>query len=101
SVTRHYSRSFPTRRSSDLLNTPSDGATYTAPVNVSLSATASDSDGIDRVEFYQGGTLVATSTNGLSDGTRAYTATWASVAAGTRSEEHTSELQSRVELVCR
>ncbi len=46
---------------------------------MALTATASDSDGIKRVEFYQGATLIATST----DTTSPYTATWTTVAAGT------------------
>jgi regulation of enolase protein 1 (concanavalin A-like superfamily) len=42
-----------------------------------------DSDGIDRVEFYQGSTLISSSSNGRSDGSQAYTATWGNVAAAT------------------
>src|SRR5206468_6522370 len=49
---------------------------------INLSATAIDGDGINRVEFYQGNTLVATSTNGAADGSTPYTAVWSNVAAG-------------------
>ena len=64
------------------LTTPSEGTSYTAPASIALAATASDSDGITKVEFYQGATLVATSVNGRGDGTLPYTATWSNVAAG-------------------
>jgi subtilisin family serine protease len=60
------------------LTSPTEGAAYTAPATVAFSATANDADGISRVEFYQGATLVATSVNT----TNPYTATWANVAAG-------------------
>jgi Big-like domain-containing protein len=60
------------------LTAPANGATYTAPASVPLSATASDADGtIARVEFYAGATLLAT------DATAPYSYTWSSVAAGT------------------
>jgi hypothetical protein len=36
------------------LTAPSNGATYTAPATIVMTATASDADGIGRVEFYQG-----------------------------------------------
>ena len=64
------------------MTAPADNANFVAPATISLSANASDSDGITRVEFYQGASLIATSTNGLADGSRAYTATWSNVAAG-------------------
>ena len=60
------------------LTGPAEGASYAAPATVALSANASDADGIDRVEFYQGTTLVATSANTSSP----YTATWTNVPAG-------------------
>ena len=50
------------------LMTPTEGAAFTAPASIALSATASDSDGINRLSFYQGSTLVATSMNGHGDG---------------------------------
>jgi regulation of enolase protein 1 (concanavalin A-like superfamily) len=60
------------------LTAPADGATYTAPATVTMSATASDAEGtIARVEFYNGATLLNTDT------TAPYAFTWSSVAAGT------------------
>ena len=62
------------------LTAPANNSTFVPPASISLSATASDSSyAIDHVEFYQGNTLVATST------TSPYTATWGNVAAGTYS----------------
>jgi regulation of enolase protein 1 (concanavalin A-like superfamily) len=60
------------------LTSPSQGATYTAPASVSLSATASDADGtVARVDFFRGSTLIA------SDASSPYTTTWSNAAAGT------------------
>ena len=60
------------------LTAPANGATFTAPASVTLSATASDSDGtISKVEFYNGTTLLGTDTTSL------YSFSWTSVAAGT------------------
>jgi hypothetical protein len=43
------------------ITSPANGAVLTAPANVSITATASDSDGtISKVEFYSNGTLVHT-----------------------------------------
>jgi subtilisin family serine protease len=58
------------------LTAPADGATFVAPANIPLSASATDDDGIARVEFYSGSTLIATSM------VSPYTATWSGVAAG-------------------
>ena len=60
------------------LTSPTNGATFTAPASVTLTATATDSDGtISKVEFFQGGTnLIATVT--ISP----YTFNWTNVAAG-------------------
>ncbi|GFJ93058.1 hypothetical protein Prum_067000 [Phytohabitans rumicis] len=45
------------------LTSPAQGATFTAPADVTFSATASDADGtINRVEFYRNGLLVNTDT---------------------------------------
>src|SRR5687768_13121420 len=42
---------------------PANGATFTAPANISISATASDSDGtVARVDFFQGATLLGSDT---------------------------------------
>jgi subtilisin family serine protease len=64
------------------LTGPAEGANYIPGASIPLSARATDSNGINRVEFYQGSTLVATSMNGLPDGTRDYSAPWNSVPAG-------------------
>jgi subtilisin family serine protease len=60
------------------LMSPTEGASYVAPATIALSATASASAGIQRVEFYQGTTLITTSTSTGNP----YTASWANVAAG-------------------
>ncbi len=60
------------------LDTPAAGAAFTAPASVTITATASDSDGtVTKVEFYDGTTLLG------SDTTSPYAYTWANVAAGT------------------
>ena len=59
------------------ITAPSNNATYTAPAAISITATASDADGsIAKVEFYNGATLLSTSTSAP------YTYTWTSVAVG-------------------
>jgi hypothetical protein len=59
------------------LTAPTNNATFAAPANLTLTATAADSDGaIAKVEFYNGATLLATAT------TSPYTFSWANVAAG-------------------
>jgi regulation of enolase protein 1 (concanavalin A-like superfamily) len=59
------------------LTSPSSGATFTAPANITLAATASDSDGtVSKVDFYRGSTLIG------SDTTSPYSVTWSSVPAG-------------------
>ena len=59
------------------LTAPVNGATYTAPATIAVSATATDSNGIARVEFYRGTTLLATDTSSP------YAYSWTGVAAGT------------------
>jgi hypothetical protein len=60
------------------LTAPTTGSTFTAPASITMSATATDSDGtIAKVEFYNGTTLLGTDT------TAPYSFTWSSVAAGT------------------
>jgi hypothetical protein len=62
------------------LTSPANGATFTAPANISLSATATDSDGtIATVEFYRGSTLIG------ADTSSPYSVAWNNVAAGTYS----------------
>src|SRR6185369_16904131 len=59
------------------ITSPSNGATFTAPANISINSTASDSDGtISKVELFNGSTLLGTDT------TSPYNFTWNSVAAG-------------------
>ncbi|MCX6966251.1 MAG: Ig-like domain-containing protein, partial [Verrucomicrobia bacterium] len=60
------------------LTSPLNATSYTAPANLTLTATASDSDGtISKVEFYNATTLLGQST------TSPYTYAWNSVASGT------------------
>jgi regulation of enolase protein 1 (concanavalin A-like superfamily) len=62
------------------ITSPGSGATFTAPANITIDATASDSDGtVAGVDFYQGSTLISTDT------TSPYSATWNSAPAGTYS----------------
>ena len=59
------------------LTSPSNGATYTEPATITVSASASDSDGsVTKVDFYAGSTLIGTAT------TSPYTITWSGVPAG-------------------
>ena len=59
------------------LTSPISGSTFSAPATIALAASASDSDGsITRVDFYQSGTLVGSSTSAP------YVASWSNVAAG-------------------
>lgn len=61
------------------LTAPASGASYAAPASIALTATASDADGINRVEFYSGATLIGTDT------TSPYGMTWAGIDSGTYS----------------
>jgi RHS repeat-associated protein len=63
------------------LTAPANGANFTAPANIAISATALDSDGtIQKVEFFEGGTnLIATLT------APPYSFTWTAVPQGTYS----------------
>jgi hypothetical protein len=59
------------------LTAPANGATFTAPATITLSATASDPDGsIAGVDFYAGTALIA------SDSTSPYTRSWNVSSAG-------------------
>jgi hypothetical protein len=70
----------PNQPPSVTLTAPAQGASFTAPANISLTAEAFDTDGtISKVEFYANGTLVG------SDTTAPYSAVWSGVAAGTYS----------------
>src|SRR5204863_3470392 len=56
---------------------PSNGASFIAPASVTLTATASDSDGtIQKVEFFHGGTNLIATVNSAP-----YTFNWTGVAA--------------------
>ena len=60
------------------LTGPVNGSTYTAPTNITLSATANDPDGtISAVRFYSGTTLLNL------DSASPYTYTWTGVSSGT------------------
>ena len=62
------------------ISSPTTGAVFTAPANITVTANASDSDGsVSRVDFYQGATLIGTTT------TSPYTINWNNVAAGSYS----------------
>jgi hypothetical protein len=62
------------------ITSPANGATFTAPANITINASASDTDGtITQVQFYQGTTLLGTDT------TSPYSYAWNSVAAGSYS----------------
>ncbi|WP_421895907.1 cellulose binding domain-containing protein [Marinoscillum sp.] len=62
------------------ISSPSGGATYTAGDNVTITASASDSDGsVASVKFYHGSTLIGTDTSSP------YAVTWSGVAAGSYS----------------
>jgi len=64
------------------LTSPANQSSYTAPAAITLNATASDSNGIAKVEFYRGATLLGTDTTspyslaltGVATGLYAYTA---------------------------
>jgi len=59
------------------LTSPGIGASFIAPASTTVSATASDANGISRVDFYAGSTLLG------SDTTSPYSVPWGNVAAGT------------------
>ena len=59
------------------LTSPAAGSTFTAPANITVAATASDSDGtVTRVDFYRGSTMIG------SDTSSPYGYTWTNAAAG-------------------
>ena len=58
------------------LDSPAAGSTFTAPASLTITATASDSDGIARVEFYAGSQRIG------SDTTFPYQAAWSTATAG-------------------
>ena len=59
------------------LTSPAEGASFTAPASIAMTATASDSDGnVTQVAFYADGNLIGTDT------TAPYSFTWNDVPAG-------------------
>jgi YVTN family beta-propeller protein len=62
------------------LAVPTSGTSFVAPADITLTATAADSDGsVTKVDFYTGQTNIGT------DSTSPYSVTWNNVAAGTYS----------------
>ncbi len=62
------------------ITSPIEAASFTAPANITINATASDADGsISKVEFFNGTSLLGTSE------TSPYSYTWTGVAAGSYS----------------
>jgi chitinase len=62
------------------ITAPANNASYTAPASVTITATASDTDGaIAKVEFYNGATLLGTAT------ASPYSYSWSNVPGGTYS----------------
>jgi hypothetical protein len=62
------------------ITSPANGATFTAGANITISASASDSDGtVSKVDFYRGTTLLGTDT------TSPYSYTWNNVPEGSYS----------------
>ncbi|MFL5731214.1 MAG: Ig-like domain-containing protein [Cytophagaceae bacterium] len=59
------------------ISAPANGASFTAPASVTITANASDADGtVSKVDFYNGATLLGT------DLTAPYSFVWTNVAAG-------------------
>jgi len=58
------------------LTVPTNGSIFVAGENITLAATASDPDGVSKVEFYQGTTLIGTDTSSP------YSIVWNSVPKG-------------------
>ena len=59
------------------LTNPANGAVFGRPVNLSLAASASDSDGVARVDFYRNGSWLGRTTN------TPHTFIWSNPPAGT------------------
>jgi len=58
------------------ITSPVNNATFTAPATINITSTATDADGIQKVEFYNGATLLGTVT------VSPYNYSWTNVAAG-------------------
>jgi hypothetical protein len=61
------------------LTSPANGSTFTAPATITLTANASDSNGVSKVDFYRNGTWIGTDT------ASPYSFTLSGVAAGSYS----------------
>lgn len=61
------------------ITSPANGATFTAPASITITANASDNGSVTKVDFYNGSTLLGTDTSSP------YTFTWSNVAAGSYS----------------
>ena len=62
------------------VTSPTGGATFTAPANITVQATASDADGtVTQVEFFAGGSSIGTDTSSP------YSVSWTNVVAGSYS----------------
>ncbi|MDB5257518.1 MAG: large protein [Chitinophagaceae bacterium] len=61
------------------ITSPVSNATFTAPATINITSTATDADGIQKVEFYNGAALLGTVT------VSPYNYSWTNVAAGTYS----------------
>jgi len=61
------------------ITSPSNNASFTAPANISLSASTTDADGaVSKVDYYNGSSLIASTSS-------PFNFTWSNVAAGTYS----------------
>lgn len=75
-----YSTDAPNKPPTVSLSAPAGGGTFNAPASITLTASASDSDGtISSVAFYQGTTSIGSVTSSP------FTVTWTNVAAGSYS----------------
>jgi len=62
------------------ITSPTNNAHFTAPTNISITASAADSDGsVSKVEFFQGAAKLGESTNSLNS---SYSLVWSNVGAG-------------------
>jgi chitinase/chitodextrinase len=61
------------------ITSPSNGASFTAPASITISANATDDGSVSKVEFFQGASKLG------EDTSSPYSFTWANVAAGTYS----------------
>src|SRR5205085_11448753 len=87
--------SFPTRRSSDLVRTAR------AKVNLWLNVVGRRADGYHLLDMLVGFTDLADEVEASTSDSLSLTFDSSATAPGARSEEHTSELQSQSNLVCR